>query len=81
MTFRRILVPSFSRSSSSSLGRLDFEDEGTTIPKKKIVMQKSNLCCGDEFKSFRAGDLSPAPYRVGPGSISGQSMHVFCWTK
>ena len=38
MTFRRILVPSFSRSSSSSLGRLDFEDEGTTIPKKKKLL-------------------------------------------
>jgi hypothetical protein len=49
--FRRILVPSSSRSSSSFLGRLDFEDEGTTIPKKNLfVRQKINLCYVDEFK-------------------------------
>ena len=33
--FRRILVPSSSRS-SSSLGQLDFEDEGTAIPKNFV---------------------------------------------
>jgi hypothetical protein len=36
MMFRTILVPSSSRSISSSLGRLEFEDEGTTIPKNFV---------------------------------------------
>ena len=41
MTFRIIVVPSSSRSISSSLGRLHFEDEGITIP-KNLVCEAEN---------------------------------------